>query len=135
MSENNILLLIHKDSRFFCNRNSSFFRITGNHDYLDSCMVKNLNCLDCICSYIITQTQNSHKNGFRTVDLCYGEKLHCSLRLCVHLFFYFILICFCELFFFSVRKHIVCYFLNDVLCSTFPVNKSILKCYSCTFLL
>ena len=135
MCKNNVFLLVFKDTCFFCNSNSSFLCITGNHYYLDSCIVKDLYCLNCIRSYIITQTQNSHKNSLTITDFRYRKKLHCSLCLRMHLFFYFCFICFCELSLFSVREHIMCYFVNDILCSTLPVNKSVFEFNSRTFLL
>ena len=135
MGKNHILLLICKNTCLFCNGYCSFLCITGNHNYLDSCIIENLNSLNRICSDIITQTQNCHKNSLSIADFRYREKLHGSLCLCMHLFFYFIFICLCKLSFFPVRKHVMCYFINDILCSTLPVNKSVFHFYSGTFLL
>ena len=135
MGKNHILLLICKNTCLFCNGYCSFLCITGNHNYLDSCIIENLNSLNRICSDIITQTQNCHKNSLSIADFRYREKLHGSLCLCMHLFFYFIFICLCKLSFFPVRKHVMCYFINDILCSTLPVNKSVFQFYSGAFLL
>ena len=135
MSKDNFCLLILEDSGFFCNCNSSFFRITGNHNHLDSGMIQNLNGLNRIFSYVISQAENCKKDFLTSCDLHYRKKLHGSLCLCNHLLFYFCLFRKSEVHNPAVFCHIMRHFIDDVLRSTFPVNRSIIQFYSRTFFL
>ena len=135
MSENHIVFLIFQDSSFFCDGYSCFFCITGYHYDLDTRIVQSLNGLDRIGSYIISQTKDRQKNGLSAFDLGNGQKFHGTFGFSHHLRFHFFLICRGKFFHLTIRKHIMRYFINDILRSTLPVNQAVFQSNSCTFLL
>ena len=135
MCKNDIIFLVLKYTRLFCDCNCGFFGITGYHYHLYTRIIKYFNRFYGIRSYIVPKTKNSHKYGFAVNYFYYRKKLHSPFCLRKYLLFDFLSVLCCKFLKFTVWKYIMCNLVDNIFSCTLPVYQTVLKlCRSTLFL-
>ena len=135
MSKYDIAFLVFKYTRLFCDRHCCIFGISGDHNYLYTCIIKYFNGFDSIGSNVISQTKNCHKYGLAVNYFYYRKKFHSSFCLCKYLLFNFLSVIRCEFLKFSVLKYVMCYLVDNIFSCTLPIYQSVFKLYGSTLFL
>ncbi len=130
MGKNHILLLILENTCLFCNVLLHFLCITGNHNYLDSCIIENLS-LNRICSTTLSQTKDAAiRRSFHLQDFSARKEASWFSLPCTAFF-----VGCCKLLQTAIPEaYIVCYFINDILCSTLQYTEPSFQSNCCTLL-